>query len=148
MKKFVFSLQTVFDYKLTVEKTQKAELAKANALLRELYAEDRRLDEAFSRNSAAREKQLADKTADANTLDAYDAFFLHLREQKKTLAKKILSAEAKRLRCQEVLIITMKEIKAYKKLREKQYQEYLKESAAEEEKELSDIISFNVATDK
>ena len=60
---------------------------------------------------------------------------------------KIKNAETAKLRCQEVLIITMREIKTYNKLRGKQYQEYLKEAAAEEEKELSDIISFSVAAD-
>lgn len=147
MKKFAFTLQTVFDYKLTVEKTQKADLAKAEAVLRDLYAADKKLDETFLRNSEARESQLENKTADAQTLEAYDAFFRHLREEKKKLAVKIKNAEAVKLRCQEALIVTMKELKAYNKLRDKQYQEYLKDVAAEEEKELGDIISFSVATD-
>ena len=146
MKRFLFTLQTVYDYKLTVEKTQKAELAAAEALLRELYAEDKRLDDVFAYNSVARETELREKTADAQSLAAYDAFFRHINEEKKKLAVKILNAEAAKLRCQEVLIITMKELKAYNKLHDKQYAEYLKEVAAEEEKSLGDIISFSVAT--
>jgi len=148
MKKFVFTLRTVFDYKLTVEKTQKAALAAAEALLRELYAEDKKLDETFLRNSLAREVELRDKTADTQSLAAYDAYFLYISEEKKKLKIKIINAEAEKLRCQEALIITMKELKAYNKLRDKQYQEYLKDVAAEEEKELGDIISFSVATGK
>ena len=146
MKKFAFTLQTVNDYKLTVEKTQKAALANAEALLRALYAEEKRLDDSFLRNSAAREAQLDDKTADAQTLEAYDAFFRYINEEKKKLALKIINAEATRLRCMEALIVTMKELKAYDKLRDRQYQEYLRDVAAEEEKELGDIISFSVAT--
>ena len=146
MKKFVFSLQTVNDYKLTVEKTQKAALAKAEALLRELHAEEKRLDDIFSRNSIARDVELRSGTADAQTLAAYDAFFQHIGEEKKKLAVKIVNAEAAKLRCQELLITTMKELKAYSKLRDKQYEEYLKEVAAEEEKTLGDIISFSVST--
>ena len=148
MKKFAFTLQTVLEYKLTVEKTQKAALAAADALLRELYAEDKILDETFLRNSNARERELREKTADAQSLAAYDTFFRRLSEEKKALAVRIEQAEMAKLRCQEALILTMKELKAYNKLRDKQYQEYLKDVAAEEEKELGDIISFSVATGK
>jgi len=146
MKKFVFTLQTVLEYKLTIEKTQKAALAAAEALLRGLYAEDKIIDETFLRNSDAREAELLDKTADVQTLAAYDAFFRKLGDEKKELAVRIEQAEVSKLRCQEVLIVTMKELKAYNKLRDKQYQEYLKDVAAEDEKELGDIISFNTAT--
>ncbi|NLB29826.1 MAG: hypothetical protein GX823_06375 [Clostridiales bacterium] len=147
MKKFAFTLQAVYDYKLTVEKMQKTELAKVDTLLRELYAAKQALSDAFDRNNRARDAELLEKTADAQTLEAYEAFFRHIREERKKLAVKIKNAETAKLRCQEVLIITMREIKTYNKLRGKQYQEYLKEAAAEEEKELSDIISFSVAAD-
>ena len=146
MKKFVFTLKTVLEYKLTVEKTQKAALAAAEALLRALYAELQQLNEIFDRNSNARETELLAKTADSQTLQAYDTFFQKLGEEKQELAVRIEKAEAAKLRCQEVLIVTMKELKAYNKLRDKQYQEYLKDVASEDEKELGDIISFSVAT--
>lgn len=148
MKKFSFSLQAVFNYKLTVEKTQKAELAKADAVLRELQAQLERLEESFLRNCEARERELLEKTADAQRLTAYDAYFRRVREERLKLNEKIRNAEAAKLRCQEALILTMKELKTYRKLREKQYQEYLKEVAADEEKTLSDIISYNVASGK
>ena len=146
MKKFFFTLQTVHDYKLTVEKTQKAALANAEALLRELYNAEKKLNDMFLQNSMSRDAELRNNTADAQSLAAYDAFFQHLSEEKRKLAVKIIDAEAVKLRCQELLITTMKELKAYGKLRDKQYAEYLKEVAAEEEKALSDIISFSVAT--
>ena len=36
MKRFVFTLQALLNYKETVEKTQKAELSRAQQILREL----------------------------------------------------------------------------------------------------------------
>jgi len=42
----------------------------------------------------------------------------------------------------------MKEIKTYLKLRDEQYQAYLKEVQAEEAKEMDDLVSFNVISEE
>lgn len=143
MKKFNFTLQSVFEYKQTVEKTQKAELSRAEEVLRELRERERLLDEAFERNRLLREEALLQSTGVIDALEKFDAFFRHLREEKKALSIKIFDAEDVKARCQAKLIATMKELKVYKKLREEQYARYLREVAAEEEKEIGDIVSFS-----
>ena len=42
----------------------------------------------------------------------------------------------------------MRELKTYNKLRAEQYQEYMKEVQAEEEKEIGDLVSFNTITEE
>lgn len=148
MKKFVFTLKTVYEYKQTVEKMQKADLSKAEALLRELRDEERRLDEAFERNKQSLERALESNTDVVEALERHDAYFRYLRDAIVELREKIAKAEEARDKCRELLIVTMKELKAYEKLKEAQYARYLKELAAEEEKSISDIVSFNYISEE
>jgi len=148
MKKFKFTLQPVFNYKLTVEKLQKAELRKAQQALRELLAEEQRLLRAYADNERSLEKALRENINVATALSEHDAFFRFLRDALKELRERIVKAEEVVLECQNRLIITMKEIKTYKKLRDEQYQIYLKEILAEEDKEMGDIVSFKTVSEE
>lgn len=143
MKKFQFTLQSIYEYKQTVEKSQKADLSRAEAVLRELREKERELDEAFRRNSDLRDAVLKENTGVIGELEKFDAFFRYIHEVKKELSVKIFNAEDVKSRCQERLIATMLELKTYKKLRDEQYAQYLKDTAAEEEKEMSDRVSFS-----
>ena len=74
----------------------------------------------------------------------HDAYFRYLRDAIKIIRERIEKAEEVVMRCQEKLIITMKELKTYEKLRKEQYEEYLKEAKSEEEKEMDDLVSFKI----
>jgi flagellar export protein FliJ len=82
-----------------------------------------------------------------NEFLAYDRFFEGVRDARERLAPRIRRAEDEVTACMTRLITTMKELKVYKKLRETQYQAYRKEAEAEEEKSISDLLSFNVISD-
>ena len=144
MKRFKFSLQAVFNYKLTVEKQQKAELKKAQQALRELLDEEQRLLRSYADNERSLERALRVGRDVASALSEHDAWFRFLRDALKELRERIVKAEEVVAQCQGRLIATMKEIKTYKKLRDEQYGEYLKEVRDEEDKEMGDIISFSV----
>ena len=144
MKKFVFSLQALFNYKQTVEKMQKAELKKAQIALRELLNEEQRLLRAYADNERSLEKALRNNNDVGTALSEHDAYFRFLRDALKELRERIVKAEEVVLRCQERLIATMKEIKTYTRLRDDQYLKYRKEVQAEEDKEIGDLVSFNV----
>lgn len=146
MKKFKFTLKAVYEYKQTVEKTQKADLSRAEEMLRMLRQREQELIQAFEHNSALRDAALEKRVGVISELEKIDAYFRRLREEREELAVKIKKAEVARDSCRELLIITMKEIKTYAKLEQEQYQRYLKEVAEEEEKEMSDIVSFSAAT--
>ena len=148
MKKFVFSLQALYNYKITLEKQQKAELKKAQQALRELQDEEQRLLNAYADNERSLEKALLENTDIVTALSEHDAYFRFLREALIIVRERIVRAEKIVSECQARLIITMKEIKTYNKLRAEQYQEYLKEVQTEEEKEIGDLVSFNVVSDE
>jgi len=147
MKKFKFTLQALYNYKLTVEKMQKTDLKKAQQALRELIAEEQRLLLAYAENERSLEIALRRNEDVVTALSEHDAYFRFLRDALKEIRKRIEKAEEVVLKCQERLIITMKEIKTYTKLRDEQYQAYLKEIQAEEDKELGDLVSFNVISE-
>ena len=147
MKKFEFSLQSLFNYKLTIEKQQKAELQKARQALRELLEEELRLQNAYVENERSLERALRENTDVTSALIEHDAYFRFLRDALKEIRQRIIEAEAYVSECQERLITTMKELKTYTKLREEQYRGYLKEVQTEEEKEMGDIVSFKAVSE-
>ena len=144
MKKFKFTLQALFNYKVTVEKMQKVELKKAQDALAELVAEEIRLLQAYADNEESLTRALEENLNVAQALSEHDAYFRFLRDALKAIREKIVEAEEIVRQCQERLIVTMKEIKTYTKLRDEQYIAYKKEVQAEETKEIEDLVSFNV----
>ena len=148
MKKFKFTLQPLHNYKLTVEKMQKAELRKAQQALRELIDEEQRLLQAYAENERSLDIALQKNIEVASALLEHDAYFRFLRDALIEIRERIIKAEEVVIKCQQRLITTMKELKTYEKLREEQYQSYLKEIQAEEEKEMGDLVSFNTITEE
>jgi len=148
MKKFKFTLQALFNYKLTVEKMQKADLRKAQNALRELLDEEQRLLHQYADNERSLERALRRNKGIVKALSEHDAFFRFLRDALKVIRERIEVAEEAVRKCQERLIVTMKELKTYKKLREEQYQRYRKEMQIEEDKEIGDLVSFNVVNEE
>ena len=148
MKKFKFTLQPLYNYKLTVEKMQKAELSKARQALRELISEEQRLLRAYTDNERSLEQALRENVDVASALSEHDAYFRFLRDAIKEIRERIVKAKEVVAKCQERLIITMKELKTYVKLREEQYQKYLKEIQTEEEKEMGDLVSFSTISEE
>ena len=142
MKAFSFTLQSVYDYKLTVEKKQKEDLRRAQNALRLLREEEARLDASFARNAELQAEVLRRGENIAEELPRFDAYFTFLREAKERLQERIVAAEAEKNRVMNLLIATMKEIKVFEKLREEQWNAYLEEVAREEAKEMSDLVSF------
>ena len=143
MKKFKFKLQPLVKYKETVERMQKEELKHAQYALRELQEEESRLLGAYADNERSLEEALARNENIAQALSEHDAYFRFLRDAIKIVKARIIKAEEAVAKCQEKLIVTMKELKTYDKIRQEQYSEYLREVKTEEEKNMGDIVSFN-----
>jgi len=144
MKKFKFTLAALYKYKQTVERMQKAELRKAQQALQELVDEETRLLRAYADNERSLEEALRKGENVAAALSEHDAYFRFLRDALTEVRIRIEEAEEVVRQCQERLIITMKEIKTYVKLRDEQFQQYLKEIQMEEAKEMDDLVSFKV----
>ena len=127
---------------------QKAELRKAQQALQELVDEETRLLKAYADNERSLEEALRKGENVATALSEHDAYFRFLRDALTEVRIRIEEAEEVVRQCQERLIITMKEIKTYLKLRDEQFQQYLKEVQMEEAKEMDDLVSFNVINGK
>ena len=144
MKKFKFTLQALYNYKLTVEKLQKVELKKAQQVLQMLQDEEKRILQAWADNERSLEEALRKGENVGAALTEHDAFFRYLRDALIEVRKRIVKAEEIVRQCQDRLILTMKEIKTYLKLRDEQYQAWMKEVQLEEAKEIDDLVSFKV----
>ena len=148
MKKFKFTLQALYNYKLTVEKMQKAELRRAQQALRELLDEEQKLLRAYVKNEQSLKKALLENIDVVTALSEHDAYFRFLRDALQEVRKRIMKAQEVVEKCQERLIITMKELKTYVKLRDEQLHRYKKEIQAEEDKEMGDLVSFNTISEE
>jgi len=148
MKKFKFTLQALHNYKQTVERLQKAELKRAQQALEELLSEEQRLLRAYADNERSLEEALRKGENIVAALSEHDAYFRYLRDALIEIRKKIVEAEEVVRLCQERLVLTMRELKTYLKLRDEQYQAYLKEVQMEEAKEMDDLVSFNVISEE
>ena len=141
MKRFVFRLEPLLKYKLTVEQKQKGELATANAKLRALQEELKAMSDLFTRNAQELAAVLLEKS-EAGELEKYSNYLRHLSEQRRRQLALIEQAQAVVRECQRVLIITMREVKTLTSLKEEQFRLYLEEVRAEEAKEIGDIVSY------
>ena len=146
MKRFKFTIQSLLNYKETLERTQKAELRRAQQALRELLDEEQRLLRAYANNERSLERALRIGKNVGAALTEHDAYFRYLRDALTELRERIAKAEKVRDRCMEILVKTMREIKTYNKLKEEQFRAYLKEVKAEEDKAVDDLLSFKTAS--
>lgn len=148
MKKFVFTLQSVLDYSIALEKTQKAELSRAQETLNKLLNMLEELEKAYRRNCISLEAAIDRGINLPHEMSKHDDYFKYLRASKAELMKKKEAAEKERDKCMEKLVSTMKRIKVYSKLRQEQYRNYLHQVKLEEEKEIGDIISYNAISEE
>ncbi|MCL2248392.1 MAG: flagellar export protein FliJ [Oscillospiraceae bacterium] len=148
MKKFKFTLQSLYNYKLTVEKLQKAELSKAQQALQLLLNEEKRIQQAQKDTELSLELALEKGENIVAALAEHDAYFRFLRDALVEVKGKIVRAEEIVRLCQERLITTMRELKAYDRLREEQYEAYRMEVQAEEAKVIDDLVSFKVISEE
>ena len=109
-----------------------------------LLDEEKRLIQAWADNERSLEEALSKGENVGAALTEHDAFFRYLRDALIEVRKRIVKAEEIVRQCQDRLILTMKEIKTYLKLRDEQYQAWMKEVQLEEAKEIDDLVSFNV----
>ena len=147
MKKFKFSLLSLYKYKQTVEKIQLGELRRAEQALRELLDEKQRILDDFAENERSLVRALRQRYNVGEALTLHDRYFVFLRDSLEELEPRIARAETVRDRCREKLILTMREIKTLGKLRDEQYAAYLKEIQAESEKEIGDLVSFKTISE-
>jgi flagellar export protein FliJ len=144
LKKFKFSLQAVDKYKRTVEKLQAGELRRAREGLRALEARRAGLLQELAESGARRAEEL-ERGLPPEEFAAYDRYFVHMRGLGSELAPRIARAEREVQEREASLIRTKNELKAYSKLRDREFLEWSAEAAAEESRIIGEFVAFNTA---
>lgn len=145
MKKFKFTLQSVYELSLSTEKQQKIRLRQLEDALAELRYQLEQLKTAYldGKDRFAEEMK---KGLTSDKLSQYNVYFENLINTMIATKERILRTEEEREQWMQKIIETRKEIKTMEKLRDAQYETYLFEERQEAEKEIGDIVSFNVST--
>lgn len=141
MKKFRFSLQSLFEVKQTLKDKLQADFAEAEAAWRTALERQLDLERLYEEEIAAFEAR-AREGVTAPELSGAAAYHEDLRERiqraKAEVARTLKIMTEKR----EELVAVHKEIRVLEKLQEKQYAEYLKEVEKDEAKVMDSILAF------
>ena len=143
MKKFVFSLNSLYELKKTLKDKIQGEYAAAEAALSKAIEEKAILDRTFLEKSEEYEAKLK-KGMIVSDIQSYINFLEELQELIRTAQTVVIRAQGLADAKREELVEVFKEIEVLKKLKQKQYQEYLKEVEKKEKSVLDDIMSFNI----
>lgn len=147
MKKFVFTLDKVLDYKEQVENSLRSEYAQKIEQVRkqERYIDSLNAEFAGCRNEfEARKKQ----GCTASLMVSYDGYLnsirLRIEKEKGILCKMKQEAERKR----EEMVSAKVETSSFEKLKEKKQTEYEKEAMKKEEQFIEEFVSNTAAAKK
>lgn len=145
MKQFVFTLQSLYDMKLSEEEQQKIRMQQIQERLLKQTRELEDMKQAFSQTRQIY-RQRINRGLQAAELNRYNRYFTDLTESMQLQKEKIIQTETEKENCLKEQIETKKEIKTLDKLRESQYQAYLQEVKLEEEKTIGDLVSYKATT--
>ncbi len=140
MKKFSFSLQSLLDVKLALEKQQESELALAQERLDRLRDALAALRGRLEEERRIRMERMRRRT-DAAELHWQDIGFKALFERIERQQETVSVAEEERNRVQKKLVDTMGERKMLERLRDKQMEQYKEDLRREEAVMIDDFLS-------
>ncbi|MCR5683840.1 MAG: flagellar export protein FliJ [Lachnospiraceae bacterium] len=141
MKKFIFGLQGVLEIKEKLEGQAKVDFGIARAAL---TAEEEKLEELKAKRASYLEQMRLTvegtlKISEINRLkNAISVTDDNIRQQDMAVKRAARQLEIVRVKLNKVV----QERKTIEKLREKQFEDYLKEADAEERKETDQLISY------
>ncbi|MGI6152226.1 MAG: flagellar export protein FliJ [Christensenellaceae bacterium] len=139
MKKFVFSLQRLYDVKAADEKQKRLELKELTRILDEHKRNKQELLQKF----AQEKEKYDDKSKSGMTrqdLKNFGDYFQYLNEEIDKQNRYIAEWEQKVEICKQELVKLMNEQKALERMREEQLEEYNTELQKSEEKEIEDFM--------
>lgn len=140
MKKFVFTLQKLYDVKSSAESEERNRLA---GLIKERDA----IEQGLRENKKTYETQMEHYSDDCRRgmsgikLKGYGAYFDYLIADKKRMEGLKIQCEKRVSDCQKRLMKLMNEKRVLDRMREEQLLEYKKEVQKDEEKALEDFMS-------
>ncbi|MBO4214081.1 MAG: flagellar export protein FliJ [Lachnospiraceae bacterium] len=144
MKKFAFSLQSVLNLQLKIEDQEKQAFREASMKLME--EEDKLRDlmrqkEGYEEDLKEALSGILDVIEVNNIKHSIDVMKSRIRTQMIAVHVAEKNVEAARIRLTEAMVNR----KTYEKMREKAFEEYKRETEAEESKEIDELVSFRHA---
>lgn len=143
MKKFVFTLNALYEVKKTLRDKVQAEFAAAEAHYNSLLEKKRLLERTLDEKTAEYEVKAKSGMTVAD-MQGYIIYFEEMQDQIKTADRDVEKALREATNKRNELVSVFKEIKVLEKLYEKQYGEFLKDLDKSETKAVEDILSFKV----
>ena len=140
MKKFVFSLEKVLDFKQQTLEVQKNELAVLQSKLQELEREIDDLNSKFAQSNHEMTEAMQ-KGISASDITIYKMYFDTLNRQIQKLLKDKLKISELITKKKADVVQTNSEISGFEKLRDKQLTEYLKSVQKSEEQAVEEFVS-------
>ena len=144
MKKFAFSLETLYRLKKTLKDKLQAEYAAAAATLDRACREKEQLQEHLSAETRSYETKLKRGMAVVDIL-AYSLYFEEFQNRIKAASESVERAQREAARRRNEMIEGFKEVRILEKLRDRQYEEYKVEEERAAIGEIENIFSFKVA---
>lgn len=141
MAKFIYRMQGILNVKEKMEDQAKNDFSIANA---ELLEEENKLEMLWLRLEGYENelKRLYKDTLDVRlineNLDAVENMKYQIRIQKLRVKTAQRNVEEKRVKLQEA----MQDRKTHEKLRENEFEQFLKDEAAAESKEIDELVSY------
>ena len=141
MAKFKYRMQSILEIKKKLEEQAKNEFAAARAALNE---EEEKLERLYKRKEAYEEKGRSLRENTLNIMDIIENKEALLRMDE-FIADQQLNVKRAQDRMEEVrlaLQTAMQESKTQEKLREKAFEQFVKEENARESKEIDELVSY------
>jgi len=144
MRRFKFSLITLLNVKITLEKQKMQELADQNRIIMQLEHELDALKERLNASTEEYSQKMERGGMSAGDIAAYSTGIRALFDRIADQLEKIRRAVRVKEQITEELVVLMGERKMLENLREKQYQEYLEEARREDAKIMDDFMSAKI----
>jgi flagellar FliJ protein len=144
MKRFVFKLQSLLNYKKHLEQVARQEMAKAVAAVNECEKQIENLKENRA-SSALKLDALVEKGVDAREFNLYHGFLTAV--DRMIIDEKNRKFELEKTLNEKRSVLKKRTIdkKAMERLRERRAEEYTRDMIREEQKELDEIASLKTA---
>lgn len=143
MKKFVFTNEKYHSIKEKEFDRLKQDMRDLDKAIEEASAAKEELRMRFMREREDFDR-VCKEGVGVGELMNYHGFFEYLKEEIKRVSIEVARLMNKKSELTQALTRMNNELKVLEQMREEQYQEYCKEVAQEEAKELDSIMSFNI----
>jgi flagellar FliJ protein len=141
--KFVFRMQSLLNLKTQMEQSLKNELGRA---IQEMESQKRILNGLIEEREVyiVNVNQMYEKGVSVAKLREYSTYISYLNDRVRVQQDNVIIARNNVDKYREKLIKAMQEKKMFDKLKDKKFEEYMKEQSKEEQKLNDEIVSFNI----